>query len=800
MKSVRHLVESNVSEYVPYTYAVTPEIVSTKRLEYVTVIKLDGRSAIGSNPQEKFEWVEALNNTLKGLNAGDIAFYSHLIRKKVQTVSGGQFAPGFARDFDAAYTATFARDSLMINELYLSVLVRQAKDPVLNSLARFEKMTAAERTAWQAEAIMRLNETVRILCDALKRYGPTVLSIPERDGYAFCEPMEFVSELLNGRKTPVPVTREYLCDTLPLARPVFARWGELAELRLPDEKRFFGILEFRDFPDELKPGHLDDLLQSHHEFVLTQSWSGYTRADAISALKRHRKLMVDSKDESKSQISSLSRALDELSAGKWGFGEHHGTMLIWGSGPDDVRKRLSQSIGELAAVGIIARPADKSLEAAFWAQLPGNWQWRPRPMGMTSFNFLDLSSFHNIPSGKPSGNPWGPAVTLLKTEAGSPYWFNFHATEDDEDATGARRLGNTMVIGKSGTGKTVFLSHLLTQAQRFEPAVIVMDKDQGMHVTILALGGRYFTLRLGHATGWAPCQLSATESNMAFLRRFIAHLASCRGEPLSTREHGELALAINQMTSLIEPKDRSLTTLVSLLPNPRSTSSHLSIHERLLPWCQGGEYGWLFDGDQDSLNLTSHRIYGFDMTELLLDPLVRSSASMYLQHRWDEMADGQRVIQITDEIQHVLRDQFFQERLQDQARTVRKKNMLMANATQEPAAITENPIGRSLVQQAATAIYLPNPEATPRDYIDGFKLTQAEFELVKGLGEFSHKFVIKQGGRCSVAQLDLSGCPEALAVFSGNAKRGALAEELIRIHGDKPEDWLPHYLAALKAE
>lgn len=798
MPSIRSLIERPISNYLAFTHHVTPHIVATKSLEYLLVIKLEGRSPVGANIADMYEWVEARNNTLKGINAGEIGFWTHTVRKKVVAESEGKFSQTFASQFDATYSKTFEKNSLMVNELYLTVLIRQAKDPLLNSLAKFEKMDKAQHQAWQADAISRLQEVGRVLCQSMTRYVPRMLGIREHNGIEFSEPMEFVGELLNGKASQMPITRDYFYNTLPIARPVFSRWGELAELRDVEGSRYFGILEMRDLPEKLRPGHLDDLLKSPFPFVLTQSWSSFTRAHAQSALKRHRKLMVDSNDDAQSQISALTTALDDLAAGKWGLGEHHATLQVFGEQPDIVRKHLSQCMGELAGLGVIVRPTDKALEAAYWAQLPGNWDWRPRPKPLTSFNFLDLVSFHNVPAGKAEGNPWGPAVTMLKTEAGSPFWFNFHATLDDEDATGDRRLGNTMLIGKSGTGKTVLLSHLLTQAQRFDPTVVVMDKDQGMHVTILALGGRYFTLRLGQQTGWAPFQLEPTEANLLFMRRFAAQLASARGEGLSTREHSDLGTAIEQMTSLIPRQDRGITTLVNFLPHPLGAET-LTLHERLMPWCEGGEYGWLFDGQADTMDLTTHRLYGFDMTELLLDPIVRTTASMYLQHRWDALTDGsRRVIQITDEVQHVLKDSFYQERLQDQARTIRKKDMLMANATQEPAAITDNPIGRTLVQQSATLIFLPNPEATRDDYILGFKLTEAEFQLVKNLGEFSRMFLIKQGGRCTIAQLDLAGCDEALAVFSGNAKRGNLAQELTEIHGSAVEQWLPHYLAAVR--
>lgn len=794
MNATLSLSEKSVTHYIPFSHHVTPAIIATTSMEYLSVIKIGGRSSDGHSLATQGEWIESLNNTLRGLEMGSMGFWSHIIRRRVNEYPDSHFDQPFAQTFDQAYRATFDRDNLMINELFLTVIVRPNHDAALGAFAALEKSNTKQRTAWQSEAIGKLEDITRTLVEGLARYDAQVMSIVERDGFLFSEPAEFLGYLINGDFHAVPVTRSLLNESIVFARPVFSRWGEMGELRLTSTTRRFGMVEVRDYPDQSRPGHLDSLLKLPYEFIVSQSWGSFTKAHARSALKKHRRLLIDSGDDSKTQINELLQALDDLATGKWGLGDHHATVLVFGHSPDEVRAGLARVVKSLADVSIVAKPLDLALEAAFWAQLPCNWAWRPRPLPITSYNFLDYSSFHNQLTGKPTGNPWGPAVTMLKTETQSPFFLNFHATLDDVDETGKRRLGNTMIIGKSGTGKTVLLSAALTQAQKFRPTTIVWDKDRGMQVTIMALGGRYFPLKFGRPTGWAPYQMEPTRANLAFMRRFTAFLASRRGESISTSQHAEIDQAITQMTSLMDRRDRRISTLTHLLPNPLTDDSRSSVHARLLPWCQGGEFGWLFDGSEDTLNLEDNQLYGFDMTEFLENDDIRGATNMYLQHRVDALCDGRRFIQITDECQHPLKDGFYQQRMQDQARTIRKKNGLLIFATQEPNAILENPVGKSLLQQSATVIYLPNPEATREDYVEGFKLTEAEFELVKGLGEFSRKMVVKQGGNTTVAQLDLKQCKDALLVFSGSEDMAELAEHAVREKGHEPEQWLPLYL------
>lgn len=796
------LKEKSVSRYVPYKHHVTDQIIACNDHEYMAVIKVSGRSADAADLAEQDEWIKASHNVLRGLPLGKLGLYSHTVHREVSEYPESKFPQKFATEFDQQYRATFQRDSLMINELYLTLLVHPVEDPILGAVASLEKADAKRIAAWQKESIEDLDSAVRAITAGLKRYDVEVLRIVDRNGYAFSEPAEFLAFLLTGQRMQIPVTRGYLNESIALARPVFAKYGPLGELRSMEGNRLFGMLEFTDLPKEVKPGHLDALMSVKAEFVLSQSWGSFTSGNAKVLTKRHGRLLRDSNDDSPGQLKQLAQLVEDLNSGEIGLGDHHATLLVYGEDQEKLVRSMANIRALLAEQGIIAKDLEKGLEAGFWAQLPANWSWRTRPIPITSYNFLCLSSFHNQLTGKATGNPWGPAVSMFKTKTGSPYFFNYHVSLDEVDETGKRRAGNTMIIGQTGTGKTVLQGVLLTQAQKFGATAVVYDKDEGMHVLILALGGRYFTLRYGESTGWQPLQMEPTERNVAFMKRWVASLAEHRGEKLNTTQSREISTAIDQLTQHIDLHNRNLSTLNTLLPNPMGAST-ISVHERLIPWCRGGEYGWVFDNDEDRLNLNASQghnpIFGFDLTELLDTDTVRSAATLYLKHRIDELHDGRRIINLTDECQHPLKDEHFQKSMQDDARTIRKKNGVMSLSTQEPEAIAENPVGPSLIQQSATLIFLPNPKATEETYINKFKLTKAEFKLVKELGEFSRQFVIKQGSNVAVAEMNLSDCQDALLVFSGSSDMAQIAKQAIAEVGDDPDDWLPIYLSKARS-
>ena len=84
-----------------------------------------------------------------------------------------------------------------------------------------------------------------------------------------------------------------------------------------------------------------------------------------------------------------------------------------------------------------------------------------------------------------------------------------------------------------------------------------------------------------------------------------------------------------------------------------------------------------------------------------------------------------------------------------------------------------------------------------RDYVEGFGLSEREFQLIRErLEPGSRTFLIKQGHRSVVCQLDLKGFDSELAVISGRATEVARARTLIAELGPEPGRWLPRFMSS----
>lgn len=793
--------ETAAADYLPYTRHITENIIGTNTGIYVSIWKIGGRSHDSVSQEDVIQWKEEQNNLLRGIATENVAFWSYVVRRKVNEYPDSEFEGYFATEYDKSYKEGFDDGTLKINELYLAAVYRPSVDKVMNIMSRFEKFSVEDKLKLQKSVISQLGDINRRIRESLgRRYNAELLGAYERNGFMFSAPQEFLGRLYNGEHTPMPITRQNIAEALPNGRVFFSLHGEIGELRSANKTKYFGMTEIVAYPDPTEPGHLNMLLKADFEFVLAQSFSPLSKPAARDWISKQIQLMQDSNDPAIEELAAMRVALGQLVSGEFVLGEHHATVTTFGDSVGEVRNNNASVIAQLADRSIKAGYVDKALEAGFWSQFPGVFQYRPRPSPITSRNFLGFSSFHNFMSGKPTGNPWGPALTILKTVTGSPLYFSYHFSRKDDDAFGKRPPGNTMIVGMTGTGKTVAVGHLLTQGEKFKPTVCAFDKDKGLSVLIRALGGKYFDLEIGKPTGWNPLQLPFTRKNLVFLKVWIKALLASDNLGFTHSDDVAINKALKALSGLPQHLKR-LSALIQQIPDPEhdDPAARPTVASRLLKWCGAGDYAWIFDNEQDELDLSKNRLFGFDITEFIESPDIRSPMMMYLLYRTESMIKGEPFQYVFDEYWKPLEDPFFQYMIKNKQKTIRKQNGLNLFASQEPEDAINNPIHSTLISQIATFIFFPNPRAKKESYIDGFSLSEREFEIIKGFGEDSRLCLIKQGDNSAIGRLDLSHMGDQLLVLSGTPDNAEICDEVIKEVGDNPEVWLPVYVSRVKA-
>jgi len=771
--------ELPAGKHLPYARHLDDHTIETRDGLLIQVLQLRGLLFETADTEEINYRKRLRDAMLQSIGSSRYAIYHHVVRRRIDVgLSEGHPDP-FSRQLDSAWRRWLEGKRLYINELFLTLVRR----PLQGRIGRLDRIrerlgrTSAAPDAGSAYELHQLGQARDTLMAALGSYEPRLLGVYDTPHGPCSEPLEFLSMLYNGEMRPVLLPLQDLGDYLPYRRISFGQ--ETVELGPAGAtpRSFTGLVSIKDYPGQTVAGMLDELLRLPFELTVSQSFGFVERTAALSTMNLALRRMRSAEDEAVSLRAELSSAKDEVAAGRAGFGEHHMTIALRADTPAAVAEGVAEVQASLADLGIISVREEIALEPAFWAQFPGNFKYIARRGLISTGNFAGLASGHNFALGRAHGNHWGEAVTLLETTAAGPYYFNFHQGD----------LGNFTVIGPSGSGKTVVLNFLLAQARKFRPRIIFFDKDRGAELFIRAIGGRYDLLRSGTPSGLNPLQLPDNAANRQFLIDWVALLAG--GADIDEIARIKDAIDANYE----QPEDhRRLRHLAELFRGGhRPTASDL--WSRLRPWWGDGERAWLFDNPRDRTDLTAESV-GFDMTQILDEPALRTPAMMYLFHRVEERLDGSAAIIVVDEGWKALDDDVFVRRIKDWEKTIRKRNGIVGFATQSAQDALESRIASAIVEQAATQIFMANPKARAEDYVGGFGLTPHEYELIRTLPDSAHCFLIKHGTDSVVARLNLTGEQDLLTILSGRERTVRLLDEIRAQTGDDPAEWIPRLL------
>lgn len=789
--------DTAISEFVPLSTHVSPTVLKTIGGDYLMVWRLGGLPFVGREEWDIEHRHNTFNRMLQTLRAPDfvnVAFWVHDVRRRRRFKDHGRFAQTFNQGMSDAYYSALSAQKLMQNELYLTLIYR----PIVEGKRFAEKSSDIARLeSEQLQAVNTVLELAGNVEAVLKDYAPYRLGMYEaKNGVVFSEPLEFYGYLLNRIDEPVPVLPAPVYSYLPVSKHRFsAKTGDFV-VTTPDGTNQFGaILNIKEYTDGTYPGILNGLKYLDFEYVVTHSFSPMGRHDALKALDRTKGMMISSGDKAFSQIAELDHAMDQLASGNFVLGEYHFTIAVYAPNQETLSQQIAATRAELSNAGFVSVKEDLAVTASFYSQLPANWKYRTRLANVSSLNFLGLSPLHNFATGKKENNPWGEYVTTLQTTNGQPYYFNFHATHPAENSLGEKAIANTMVIGKSGTGKTALINFLLSQVQKYSPSptIFFFDKDRGAEIFVRACGGNYLALENGQPTGFNPFHCERTEANVQFLADLIKVLA---GKSIySSREEEDIFRAVESMLDT-PMRLRNMTNFQKSLPNMGDDG----LYVRMRKWTAGNSLGWVFDNPVDTIDLTRASIIGFDYTDIIDNPEVRVPVINYLLHRLEALIDGRPLIYVMDEFWKILDGKGgLKEFAKNKQKTIRKQNGLGIFATQSPEDALASDIAAALIEQTATMILLPNPNASREDYVNGLKLTEAEYQVVVSLDERSRCFLVKQGHASAVCQLNLRGMDDALSVISASTDNIEIMHQVLHqrahtegvsVDGLRPEQWL----------
>lgn len=770
--------------FIPFLCHWNNKTILTKNDELIQVIKVNGFSFETADDEDLDVKKTLRNNLFKGLDIGGITLYFHILRRRESIFAKSEAmlkkAPPnkFTEYVEYEWQKKQLGKDAFINELYITIIKRIEKGgaAIVDYLIKKIKQKA-NKSEWESQMrdlYSELEEITGRIMATLSDYSPSLLGTVETNVGHYSQILEFFGKIINcGDAIKYKINYKDIDHYLATNRLFFR--NKVVEIQGGNGFRYAGLVSIKEYGQNTSTCMFDGFLHMPFELIITQSFCFSNRQVAIGKMQLQQNRMIQAEDKAVSQIAEISEALDMAMSGRIGFGLHHMTVTCIEDSPKKLEYVLSQTVVELSNSGMQPIRETVNLEPAFWGQIPGNEDFLVRRALINTLNLSSFVSFHNYPLGKAKGNHWGDAVTILNTTSGTPYFFNFHL----------RDVGHTTIIGPTGSGKTVLMNFLCAQAQKFHCRTFFFDKDRGAELFIRAIGGVHSIIDPGKRCGFNPLKLPENGANKVFLLDWLKLLVTTNQEPLTSEDIKILNLAVEGNYRL-KPEDRVLRNIVPFL----GVAKENSLASRIAIWYGKGSHAKVFDNDEDLLDFSKAFSFGFEMGELLKDPVSLNPVLSYLFYRINISLDGTPTMIVLDEAWALIDNQVFAPTIKDWLKVLRKLNAFVIFATQSVEDASKSKISDTLLQQTATQIFLPNLKATD-SYRTAFMLSQREYSLIKTTDPGSRFFLIKQGTDAVVARLDLRGMDDIVNILSGRTDTVLLLYDIIKRYGDNPEDWLP---------
>ncbi|HEX8849117.1 MAG TPA: DUF87 domain-containing protein [Gemmatimonadaceae bacterium] len=275
---------------------------------------------------------------------------------------------------------------------------------------------------------------------------------------------------------------------------------------------------------------------------------------------------------------------------------------------------------------------------AYLGSLPGHGYPNLRRPLISTRNIADLLPVTSVWPGlahNPSSffPPKSPPLMWAATAGATPFRVNLH----DSD------VGHTLVLGRTGSGKSVLLAMLAAQFRRYPRAqVFVFDVGYSMRTLALAAGARHYDLAAGRtdALRFQPLARIDEQAERAWAVEWLETVLALQGVAMTP----PLRARVDRALELVAGNDRAHRTLTELTVQLQ----HETLAAALRPYTVGGNYGQLLDATSDSLE--DGRFQVFELKHLLaLDDKIALPVLLYLFRRIEQRLDGSPTLIEIDE-------------------------------------------------------------------------------------------------------------------------------------------------------
>src|SRR5467141_2149520 len=475
-------------------------------------------------------------------------------------------------------------------------------------------------------------------------------------------------------------------------------------------------------------------------------------------------LLDDSKE---SQVRELGEGIKEIELHGNYFGQFSLTVVIYDLDMAKVDRACADFYKVFSVHDAQLYVENFNLLNAFLAAVPGNHVFNLRSLYLLNTNYADFSFLFTLYCGEPRNQHLRQEyLAVLETNHHTPYFLNLHY----------RDVAHTMILGRTGAGKSFLLNFLITNLQKYDPRTFIFDLGGSFESLTQLFGGSYVSVGINSPDFRInPFSLPPTKENLDFLALFAKVLLQGTAPiELDPTEERDLYQQIENLYS-VDPALRTLGVLANTLGH--------RLADRLAKWTQGGQFGFLFDNAEDTISFSRFQCFDFQrMSQYpeLLEPLL-----FYILHRANAVIADRQISSVfkaffIDEAWMFLKNPSIQRYVVEALKTWRKHNAAMVLSTQSLDELKQSEILDVIIESCATKIFLANPDMDRELYRRQFHLNETEVELISALIP-KQQFLIKTPELAKVANLNVD--PKSYWLYTNDPFDNRKRKEAFDTHG-----------------
>jgi type IV secretion system protein VirB4 len=444
-------------------------------------------------------------------------------------------------------------------------------------------------------------------------------------------------------------------------------------------------------------------------------------------------------DSKESQVRELGEGIKEIELHGNYFGLFSLTVVIYDLDLAKVERACAEFYKVFSVHDAQLHEEKYNLLNSFLASVPGNHAFNLRYLCLLNTNYADFSFLFTLHCGERRNQHLRQEyLAVLETNHHTPYYLNLHY----------RDVAHTMILGRTGAGKSFLLNFLITNLQKYNPHTFIFDLGGSFENLTQLFSGSYVRVGLESSDFKInPFSLPPTKENLDFLALFVKVLMQGSGTlELNPATERDLYQQIENLYA-IDPSLRTLGVLANTLGHELS--------DRLAKWTRGGQFGFMFDNAEDTISFSQFQC--FDFQKMSQYPEILEPLLFYILQRANAVITDRQIGSVfkaffIDEAWVFLKNPSIQRYVVEALKTWRKHNAAMILSTQSLDELRRSDILDIIIESCATKIFLANPDMDRELYRRQFHLNETEVELIPTLIP-KQQFLIKTPELAKVANL-----------------------------------------------